>query len=94
MSVTNLSDAIANVVSHDKITRFLSSEQFSNKDLWLLIKPTIREYENEQGVIVIDDTIIHKPHSQENHLVCWHFDHCQNRMVKGITWFSFSSNYS
>ncbi len=25
-----------------------------------------------------------KPHSKENYLICWHFDHTVNRSVKGI----------
>ena len=25
-----------------------------------------------------------KPHTDENDLICWHYDHSQNRTVKGI----------
>lgn len=34
-------------ISNDKITRFLSEEDFNSKRLWKLIKPTIREIEAE-----------------------------------------------
>jgi hypothetical protein len=32
-------------ISHDKVTRFLSGGDFSSKELWKIIKPTIREIE-------------------------------------------------
>ena len=28
-----------------------------------------------QGVLIVDDTILAKPHSDESELVGWHFDH-------------------
>ena len=40
--------------------------------------------ESEEGVLIFDDTVQEKPHSQENALICWHYDHCVNRSVNGI----------
>jgi IS4 transposase len=40
--------------------------------------------EREDGVLIFDDTIQEKPYTDENELVCWHFDHTQNRSVKGV----------
>jgi transposase InsO family protein len=37
-----------------------------------------------EGVLIFDDTLQEKPHSKENDLICWHYDHCVNRSVKGI----------
>lgn len=44
----------------------------------------MREVEREDGVLIFDDTIQEKPHTDENELVCWHFDHTKGRSVKGI----------
>ncbi len=71
-------------VSHDRITRFLSSEDYDSKTLWRLVKPMAREIECEDGVLIFDDTIQEKPHTDENEIITWHFDHTRNRSVKGI----------
>src|SRR3989337_1768292 len=74
--------------SHDKVTRFLSSEDFTSARLWELIKPTVREIQSassgEDGVIIIDDTIEEKPSTDENEIICWHYDHSKGRSVKGV----------
>ena len=48
------------------------------------MKPLIRKVEQEDGILIFDDTIEEKPYTDENEIVCWHFDHAQNRSVKGI----------
>ena len=40
--------------------------------------------EQDDGVLIFDDTIQEKPYTDENDLICWHYDHSQNRTVKGI----------
>ena len=40
--------------------------------------------EREDGVLIFDDTIQEKPHTDENELICWPFDHSKNRSVKGL----------
>ena len=35
-------------------------------------------------MLIFDDTIQEKPHTDENELICWHFDHSTNRSVKGL----------
>ena len=32
----------------------------------------------------VDDSISEKPYTDENDIVCWHYDHAQDRLVKGI----------
>ena len=81
---TGLSRILANSVSHDKFTRFLSSGEFGSKELWQLVKQTVRDIETEDGIIILDDTISEKPYTDENELVCWHYDHSKGRSVKGI----------
>ncbi len=71
-------------ISHDKVTRFLSSEEFTSSTLWKLIKPKVREIESEEGVIIVDDTIEEKPSTDENEIVSWHYDHSKGKSVKGI----------
>ena len=83
-SATGLSRLVDEAVSHDQVTRFLSGEAYSSKTLWQQIKPTLRSVERDEGVLIFDDTIQAKPHTDENELICWHFDHTQNRSVKGI----------
>ena len=48
------------------------------------IKPLVRDIQQDDGVLIIDDTIQEKPHTDENDLICWHYDHSQNRAVKGL----------
>jgi hypothetical protein len=47
-----------------------------------VIKKTVREIETGEGVLIFDDTLQEKPHSKENDLICWHYDHCVNRSVR------------
>lgn len=81
---TGLSEILDKEISHDKITRFLASEDFSSKDLWKKVKKVVRQIESEDGVLIFDDSIEEKAYSDENDLICWHRDHTENRTVKGI----------
>jgi hypothetical protein len=83
-TATGLSVMSEGKISHDKVTRFLSSERFTASGLWELVKPTVREIESEEGVLIIDDTIEEKPSTDENEIICWHYDHSQGRSVKGV----------
>ena len=84
VTATGLSKALKGNISHDKVTRFLSEEDFQSKQLWLLVKPVLRQHEDEDGVVIFDDTLEEKPYTKESELVCWHHDHSKNRSVKGI----------
>ncbi len=84
-TATGLSAMTGGEVSHDKVTRFLSGEEFDSALLWKLVKPLVRQFESaEEGVLVIDDTIEEKPYTDESELICWHYDHSKGRSVKGI----------
>ena len=50
---TGLSSLLEGSISHDKITRFLNNEKLNGKDLWLYIKPKVREVESGGGSIDI-----------------------------------------
>ena len=83
-TATGLSRMVEGQVSHDQITRFLSQETYTSKDLWLQVKATVREVEREDGVLIFDDTIQEKPHTDENEVMCWHYDHSKGRTVQGF----------
>ncbi len=87
-TATGLSQLVDNLVSHDQITRFLSSEKQTAKDLWQVVKPLVRKVQSNKAVLIIDDTIEEKPYTDENEIVCWHFDHSKNRTLKGINFVS------
>ena len=83
-TATGLSRMVEGQVSHDQITRFLSQKAYTSKDLWLQVKPTVRKVEREDGVLIFDDTIQEKPHTDENEVMCWHYDHSKGRTVHGF----------
>ena len=83
-TATGLSRLLDEEVSHDRITRLLSAEKQAAADLWRTVNPLVRRVEREDAVLVIDDTIEEKPYTDENEVVCWHYDHAKGRTVKGI----------
>lgn len=85
---TGLSALLDGAVSHDRVQRFLASPQRTAADLWHLVKPHVRALQSADAVLVIDDSIAEKPYTDENAIVCWHWDHVQSRRVKGINFLS------
>lgn len=81
---TGLADLLGGSASHDQIQRLLAKERFRAAELWQLVKPYVRQIQQEDGVIIIDDSIAEKPYTDENYIICWHYDHSQDRSVKGI----------
>jgi hypothetical protein len=84
ITATGLSRLVDGEVSHDQVTRFLASPAKTSADLWRIVKPLIRQVESPDGLLIIDDSIEEKPYTDENDLICWHWDHSQERAVKGI----------
>ena len=74
-TATGLSRLVDGEVSHDQVTRFLASPAKTSADLWRMVKPLIRQVESPAGVLIFDDSIEEKPYTDENDLVCWHWDH-------------------
>jgi DDE superfamily endonuclease len=83
-TATGLSTLLSGEVSHDRIQRLLASEQQTSADLWRMVKPHVRGIESADGVLIVDDSIAEKPYTDENDIICWHYDHSQQRAVKGI----------
>lgn len=84
VSATTLSRLVDGAVSHDQITRMLARTPQHSPQLWQKVKPLVRQVQSADGVIVIDDSISEKPYTDENELICWHWDHAHHRTVKGI----------
>ncbi|MDF1516876.1 MAG: transposase [Lutibacter sp.] len=76
-----------NKVSHDKITRLLSSK-IDSTTLWLKAKPMVHEIKTSEGLLIIDDSIEPKKHTKANPLINWHYDHCSGKNVKGVNFVS------
>ncbi len=83
-TATGLSALLNGEISHDRITRRLSEKRKTSAELWRVVKPLIRQSENPDGVLIIDDSISEKPSTDENDIICRHYDHCHGRSVKGI----------
>ncbi len=87
-TATGMSTLFDGAVSHDKVTRFLSDSHLDGSTLWKAakpLKPLVRRYEHsEDAVLIADDTIIHKPHTDENVIISWHYDHATGTSIKGV----------
>jgi hypothetical protein len=58
---------------------------FDNQELWKQVKSDVRSCQCvESAVLIVDDTLIEKPYSEENDIICYHHDHCTGQSVKGI----------
>jgi len=83
-TATGLSELLEGEISHDQVTRYLAGPKKTAADLWRTVKSLVREVQSEAGVLILDDSIEEKPYTDENDLVCWHYDHSQDRLLKGI----------
>jgi hypothetical protein len=82
---TGLSHLLDGAISHDRIQRFLASPVKSGADFWKVVKPYVRQMQKDNGVLIVDDSISEKPYTDENEIICWHYDHSKGRSIKGIT---------
>ncbi len=83
-TATGLSELLEGEVSHDQVTRYLASAKKTASDLWGTVKAFVREVQSKASVLIIDDSIEEKPYTDENDIVCWHYDHSKDRILKGI----------
>ncbi len=79
-TATGLSAMLDGEVSHDSVTRFLSEREYNSKDLWRVV----RQIEQDDGCLIFDDTIQEKQWTDENEIMCWHYDHCNHQSVRGV----------
>jgi hypothetical protein len=83
-TATGLSELLAGEISHDQVTRYLAGPQKTASDLWRTVKALVRNVQSEAGGLIMDDSLEEKPYTDENDSVCWHYDHSQDRLRKGI----------
>ena len=83
-TATGLANLLQGGISHDQVTRFLASKARTSADLWKIAKPFVRRIQSDQAAMIVDDSISEKPYTDENDIVCWHYDHAHQRTVKGI----------
>jgi len=88
-TATGLSRLLDGALSHDHITRWLSSTPCGPAQVWRRAKPLIRQAEALRGaedfaVLIDDDSVLEKAHTAANELICTHWDHRQQRYVKGL----------
>jgi len=87
-TATGLSQVTNQAVSHDQVTRLLSGGKLTSLALWRYVKPMCHEIRSSEGLLIIDDSIEPKPHTKQNALINWHFDHCTGKNVKGVNFVS------
>ena len=92
-SATGLSRLFDGQVSHDQVTRWLTSVYLDSRQVWAHAKPLIRQTEralaaDDFAVLVVDDSILEKAHTDANALICTHYDHSAGRYVKGLNFVS------
>ena len=92
-SATGLSWLLGGAVSHDQVTRWLSTSYLDSDQVWALAKPLIHRAEQQDGadefaVLIVDDSILEKAHTDPSTLMCTHWDHSQGRIVKGLNFVS------
>lgn len=83
-SATLLADVLGGEFSHDQITRWLSDALLPPSKLYDYSTKLRAQIEEEDAMLAIDDTLIHKPYSQESGIVAYYFDHTKNKTVKAI----------
>ena len=92
-SATGLSRLLAGALSHDQVTRWLSSSYLDSTQVWAQAKPLIRRAEQQRpadefAVLIVDDSILEKAHTDPSALICTHWDHSLGRFVKGLNFVS------
>ena len=92
-TATGLSRLLDGALSHDHITRWLSQGTYGPAEVWRQAKPLIRQAEaqrsaDEFAVLIVDDSVPEKARTDANELICTHWDHRQQRYVKGLNFVS------
>ena len=80
-TLTNLANHLE-VISHDKINRYLKNENLTPSLLWDNVKELIEREEN--AYLIFDDTVIDKRYSEEIELTRWQYSGNEPGVIKGI----------
>jgi hypothetical protein len=92
-SATGLSRLYDGAISPDQVTRLLTNSYLESKDLWKQAKPLIRQAEQSKSdedfaILIIDDCILEKPHTDRHAMISIYYDHSQQRYVNGLNFVS------
>jgi hypothetical protein len=68
-------------LSHDSVTRWLSSSKVQPKELW---EAAEKEIEVKDGILIFDDIVIDKSRSSKMELVNWQYSGTEHGVIKGI----------
>jgi len=83
-TATGLSELLEGEVSHDQVTRYVAGTKKTASALWRTVKSFVRDVPAEAGGLILDDSLEAKPYTDENDIVCWHYDPSTDRLLKGI----------
>ena len=89
VTCTGLSAALNGSLKHDYLSDFLNQLDMDSATYWKLIKPFVRKIETPNAYLSIDDTHLEKPYTDENELICHHWDHSKRRTITGINMINF-----
>jgi hypothetical protein len=56
---------VEGLLTFNQIKRFFSSEKSTSKDIWTLVKPTVREIEKDDAVLIFEVMIQIKPYTDK-----------------------------
>lgn len=80
-SALSLSQISPSPLSHDSISRWLSTAKCQPKDIWRVVKPKVL---NTKGVLIFDDSIIDKTRSKKIGLTKWQYSGTRHDIIRGI----------
>ena len=67
-AATGISELLDGAYSHDQFTQWLSTNKFSRRQLWSLVKSVVRQVECADGVLIFDGIIEEKFFGKEDAL--------------------------
>lgn len=68
-------------MAHDSLTKMLSGEKLTPSILWKNVKGQV---DMNSGFLIVDDSVLDKPRSEEVDLVHWQYSGAHHQVVKGI----------
>ena len=83
-TATGLAALVEGKLSHDTITPSLHQQHYGSAQLWQVVRPFIERIADPNAVLTLDDTVEAKTYMDQNPLIRFHYDHCQQKALKGI----------
>jgi len=76
-----------NKPAHDAFTRLLQRQPLSSENLWNEVKTFVK---NDQGVLIIDDTVLEKPYFRKNDLITYLWSNKEKKSSKRSRSYNFA----